>query len=310
MVSTLTICQIKGGNKMILVDFQIRDIVKEGLLVIDNFDEKCVQPASYDMRIGKNVFVSTKGDVIDLTKNGGYFILDPGAVASISTHEYLELPDNIVGRLGIKSGLARQGLFSSVGIQADPGFKGCLFINLINLTSLPVPLDYLDTFLSIEFSKLDVKPRESYKGPYQGKRDITANDIKPLLAYEGLNLAQIHKGFAELSENIKAVASFSERLEKLIELHEKQMEKVMSHNTQLVNEIKKLVQHISEQKEESTVILRSVDRVQALKEIEALFKEGETLYYSDVAEKLGLDLELVVDICNDLEDKGIIGMLK
>lgn len=295
---------------MILVDHQIRKYVKDGILKIENFSKECVQPASYDMRIGDQVFMSTKREVIDLTKNGGHFTIDPSAVAMIYTHEYIELPKNILGRLGIKSGLARQGLFSTIGIQADPGFKGRLFINLLNLTSLPIPLDYLDTFLSIEFNKLEAEPKAAYKGPYQGKKKITSKDIKTLLAYEGLNLAQIHKGFAELSSNIKTVASFGEKFERFIELHEKQMGKVMKHNTKLVNEIKKLVQHISSQQVESTVVLRSIDRDQAMKEIIDLFKKGETLYYSDIAKQLGLDLELVVDICSELEDKGHIGMLE
>ena len=84
----------------------------------------------------------------------------------------------------------------------------------------------------------------------------------------------------------------------------------MKHNTELVNEIKKLVEHITSYQTKSTVVLRSMDRDQAMKEIEGLFKKGETLYYSDIAERLGLDLEVVVDICNELEDKGIIGMLE
>jgi len=58
------------------------------------------------------------------------------------------------------------------------------------------------------------------------------------------------------------------------------------------------------------MFLRSIDRKEAMKEIQELFKEGETLYYSDIAERLKLDLELVVDICNELESNGIIGMLK
>lgn len=294
---------------MILVDHQIKKYVQDNIIIMENFSEDCVQPASYDMRIGKNIFITTKREVVDITKNGGFFIIEPGAVATIFTHEFLKLPKNILGRPGIKSGLARRGLFPSVGIQADPGFEGCLFINMLNLTSLPVTLDYLDTFLSIEFSELEVPPDKGYSGPYQGKRGLTAKDIQPLLAYEGLNLAQIHKGFAELSENVKTVASFIQKFDRFIELHEKQMEKLMRHNNNLIKEIKTLVQYISLQPKEKTVILRSIDRDQALKEIKALFKKGETLYYSDIAEKLGLDLELVVDICNELEDKGIIGML-
>lgn len=295
---------------MILADNQIKKLVKDRILKIENYSEDCVQPASYDMRIGNEVFITTEKDVIDLTKNGGRFIIEPSAVAMVSTYESLNLPKNIVGRPGLRSELTRQGLFASIGIQADPGFKGRFFINLLNLTSLPIPLDYLDPFLSIEFNQLTSVPDKAYGGPYQGKKTITSKDIQPLLAYKGLNLAQVHKGFVELSQNIKTVASLGEKFDKFIELNEKQMAKIMKYNTKLVNEIKKLVEHITSYQTESTIVLRSMDRKQAMKEIEDLFKKGETLYYSDIAGQLGLDLEVVVEICNELENKGIIGMLK
>ncbi|GAG74577.1 unnamed protein product, partial [marine sediment metagenome] len=137
---------------MILVDNQIKKLVKDGTIKIENYSEDSVQPASYDMRIGNEVFITTARQVIDLTKNGGRFTIEPSAVAMVGTYELLELPKNIIGRPGLRSGLARQGLFPSIGIQADPGFKGRFFINLINLTSLPISLDYLDPFLSIEFN--------------------------------------------------------------------------------------------------------------------------------------------------------------
>ncbi len=295
---------------MVLVDHQIKDYVDRRVLVIENFSPKCVQPATYDLRIGNEVFLSTEKGILDISKNGGHFRIDPGATAMLHTHEYLELPPNILGRPGIKSSIARKGLFPSIGIQADPGFKGCLFINLINLTPLTVSMDYLDTILSIEFHELENTPTEGYKGEYQGKRKLSSNDIQPLLAYEGLNLAQIHKGFAKLSKNIETVASFGDKIERLVERQNRQMEKMMAHNSRLVNEIKTLVQFISSQSKEHIVVLRDVDREQAKREIEALFKEGGTIYYGDIVERLGLDLELVVDICNELEGKGIIGMLK
>jgi dCTP deaminase len=295
---------------MVLTDRQIKEYVKKDILKIENFSEKSVQPASYDMRIGDEVFTSTAREIINLTRNDGHFTIEPSAVALIGTYEYLEVPKNIVGRPGLRSSLTRQGLFASIGIQADPGFEGRFFINLLNLTSHSIPLDRLDPFLSIEFSELESDVDESYKGPYQGKRHITSEDIKPLLAYEGLNLAQVHKGFTDLKQDIKAVASLGERFDKLIVDHRKETEKIMRHNTRLINEIKKLVEYISSQQTTSTVVLRSVDREQAMKEIEGLFKKGKMLYYSDIAEQLGLDLELVVDICNELENKGIIGMLE
>ena len=57
---------------------------------------------------------------------------------------------------------------------------------------------------------------------------------------------------------------------------------------------------------EKTIILREISKKDAEKEIRQLFSEGKILYYSDIAEKLGLDLQLVVEICNELQKSGEI----
>ena len=58
--------------------------------------------------------------------------------------------------------------------------------------------------------------------------------------------------------------------------------------------------------EEEIVILRDIPREEAEEEIRALFYAGETLYYSDISERLGLDLELVVEICRRFQEEGEI----
>jgi len=60
--------------------------------------------------------------------------------------------------------------------------------------------------------------------------------------------------------------------------------------------------------ENNMIILREISREEAGKEISALFSNGHTLYYSDIAEELRLDLELVVDICNELQENGEIAV--
>ena len=55
---------------------------------------------------------------------------------------------------------------------------------------------------------------------------------------------------------------------------------------------------------QQTIILREITKEEAMQEIEELFKKGDTLFYSDIAEKLHIDLELVVDICEELIKKG------
>jgi Mn-dependent DtxR family transcriptional regulator len=52
------------------------------------------------------------------------------------------------------------------------------------------------------------------------------------------------------------------------------------------------------------IVLRKLSREEAKDEIKDLFKTGRTLYYSDIARELRIDLELVVEICQELVEKG------
>ena len=60
--------------------------------------------------------------------------------------------------------------------------------------------------------------------------------------------------------------------------------------------------------EEKMIVLREIPREQAKQEIQQLFSSDRTLYYSDIAEELGLDLKLVVEICQELEEAGEIAV--
>lgn len=59
---------------------------------------------------------------------------------------------------------------------------------------------------------------------------------------------------------------------------------------------------------EKVVILREISKEEAKKEVRNLFSTGKTLYYSDIAQELGLDLELAVEICNELQKQGEIAI--
>lgn len=55
--------------------------------------------------------------------------------------------------------------------------------------------------------------------------------------------------------------------------------------------------------------LREIGREQAKAEIVELFDQTESpLYYSDIEERLRIDVELVVEICHELLDEGVIGL--
>lgn len=73
-----------------------------------------------------------------------------------------------------------------------------------------------------------------------------------------------------------------------------------------VTELEEEVQNLRVAAQEEVVVLRTVSREQAKMEIRELFQSGETLFYSDIARRLGIDLPLVVEICQELEEEGEI----
>jgi len=84
---------------------------------------------------------------------------------------------------------------------------------------------------------------------------------------------------------------------------------IMKHLA-LQEELKQAKQRLAELEDrisgEEVIVLRDIAREEAKQEIEQLFKSGRTLYYSDIARELKLDLELVVDICNELQESGVV----
>lgn len=85
-------------------------------------------------------------------------------------------------------------------------------------------------------------------------------------------------------------------LEKRIEYLEKQIGILQKSKTKL--------------KQERVIVLRQVTREQAKEEVKRLFSTGRTLYYSDIARRLKVDLQLVVEICRELQDEGEIEVAK
>jgi dCTP deaminase len=295
---------------MILSDRDIRSEIQSGKLVIDPFDERLLEPATYDLRVGKDAATVPKnGEPRVNLEEEGFILIDPYAPAVVYAKEHLKLPLHLAGRFGLKSGLSRRGLYASVGPQVDPGFDGKLSVTIFNLTPTPFALNYGAPFLSLELHQLVSPASKPYGGEYQGRENFTANEIEPVLGYKAKGLSQVVQGFAELQQAAKTVASLSEKFDSFLERYERYNREHVEFTRGLMLEMKKLVEHIATQRPR-TVVLRAIPRNQAKKEILALFKESkDPLFYSHVAEQLSLDLELVVELCNELENQGLIGVL-
>lgn len=69
-----------------------------------------------------------------------YFILPPKNLVLASTLEYLSIPENLFGTLEGRSSWARLGLIIATACAIDPGYKGCITLELSNLSNIPLYL--------------------------------------------------------------------------------------------------------------------------------------------------------------------------
>ena len=93
----------------------------------------------------------------------------------------------------------------------------------------------------------------------------------------------------------------------------KDVDKIYTEVLELQREIEHLKERVYKLENQQEIpnvkeiILRKIDREQARREIEELFKKGSYYDPGEIADILRLDIRTVVDICNELIRGGIIG---
>ncbi|NJE46990.1 dCTP deaminase [Thermococcus sp. GR7] len=148
---------------MMLPDWKIR---KE--ILIEPFNEKSLQPAGYDLRVGKEAMVN--GEFIDVEREGKV-VIPPKNYALVLTLERIKLPDDVMGDMKLRSSLAREGLMGSFA-WVDPGWDGNLTLGIFNASDEPVELAYGERFVQIAFIRLEGPAKNPYRGNYQGSQHL------------------------------------------------------------------------------------------------------------------------------------------
>ncbi len=197
----------------LLPDKKIREYIKEGKIVVKPFEESLVGPASYDVRLGYRfrVFKGSNLEVIDvrefkeefkgkieeedrvierhkysdvvvLKSSESPFIIHPGEFILASIYEYVELPPNIAAQIQGRSSIARLGLLvhTSAG-WVDPGYKGHLTLEIVNVNRVPVKLYPLMKIAQLQFFELEENVEIPYNqrklSKYIGEKGATESKI-------------------------------------------------------------------------------------------------------------------------------------
>lgn len=157
---------------MILSDDEIKEYVRRGDLKIGHYDEKFVQPASYDLHLspwfrafkgGSSLIEPTISTMQTALWNKKTLIITSGEFLLASTMESVEIPEFLCGRLEGKSSLGRLGL--TVHVTAgffDPGFRGYPTLEIVNLNRRPIVLRAGMPIAQMSFSRMSMVPRNSY----------------------------------------------------------------------------------------------------------------------------------------------------
>ncbi|MFC6862272.1 dCTP deaminase [Halomicroarcula sp. GCM10025817] len=186
---------------MILSDADILRRLEAGDLVVEPLDDPDIQiqPASIDLRLGSQFLEfqhanipcihpnseSEVGEYVEETEieEGGEYILHPGDFVLGTTHERVEIPDDLIAHVEGRSSLGRLAIVvhATAGL-CDPGYEGQITLELSNLGTAPVALTPGMRISQLTFTELKTpadRPYGEERGSkYQGQRGPQASKIQ------------------------------------------------------------------------------------------------------------------------------------
>jgi deoxycytidine triphosphate deaminase len=160
----------------------IEDEINNGQLIL-NASRDQIQPCSYDMRIGT---IFRDGKIIK--DSNAQIIVQPGEIISIFTLEELDLPKDIMATAFAINEQSSRGLLILNPGHVDPGFKGPLTVQALNLRKVPLALTQGGDIFTVIFQRLT----HSTTSPYgenipRDKREREYNERNVELAPRSLS---------------------------------------------------------------------------------------------------------------------------
>jgi len=118
------------------------------------FDPARINEASYDLRVGDEVFLSENQIPIRLSQDSPYVMLPPGQFALVKTFEEISIPPDLIGLLSIRSRYKFQGLINISGFHVDPTYRGHLIFSVQNVGPNDIRLKFKEPAFMLMWGKL------------------------------------------------------------------------------------------------------------------------------------------------------------
>lgn len=179
---------LKSGsvlNRIEIIEYMKKPDINERLIITPLLDpEESIDSCSIDIRLGNEFIIMRKqsfpnldlADQEDLEINIGkyqeeirknfheQFVLHPHQLIIGSTFEYIKMPRDLMCHVVGKSTWGRMGLIIATATKVDPGFRGCVTLEIINEGEIPIILYPGIPIGQIVFHRMQGK--EAYDGSY------------------------------------------------------------------------------------------------------------------------------------------------
>lgn len=173
-------CLLTDTDLKILITTE-KDWLDKDKLHIHPYDEECLTPVGYDVRVGHQYASSIDAELYALNSDD-QVIIKPGDVVLITTLEDISMPQNRTISAFITSKVSKvsKGL-SHISTNIDPDWTGHLLIAIHNPSHNTVSLKHGEAFCTVNFLENKTPSRKDCGSP-PGRSDILLkqflNDVK------------------------------------------------------------------------------------------------------------------------------------
>ena len=172
------------------------------------FSEDRIDCNAYTMRLGEEIYVSPSrkkavgGAKVKLEPGSGQAI-PPGQFAFLLTEEYVEIPQDAMAFISMRSTQKFQGLVNVSGFHVDPGYRGHLVFAVFNASANYIHLHRGDSCFLMWFANLDEKSAPPYTKTQEGFVDIPSKLVNPLGSGKIESLAGLSERINGIESDLK-----------------------------------------------------------------------------------------------------------
>ncbi|QGM45189.1 dCTP deaminase domain-containing protein [Methylocystis heyeri] len=150
--------------------------------VVSDFSIDQVDVNAYNLRMGNCYFRTAESAAGKEQKKtflsaGEAFIIPPGQFAYLLSREAVNVPDNAMAFISMRTGVKFKGLINVSGFHVDPGYEGKLIYAVYNAGPSQVQICEGDAVFKIWFCDLDHRSGEQYLFRGSARNDISSDLI-------------------------------------------------------------------------------------------------------------------------------------